>query len=1684
MLDMGLDPDQYDYASPQQTTPSPASPSPAGSSSAGGAFGRGAARGLIPTLGGMGGAALASWALGPEVGLPMSLAAMFAGGLGGAAATGYGQEKAIEHFAPGVAKQLEADAQEHPIASTLGGVASALPVFELSPGQSIRGLSKIPALLRGAGTEAERAAAATAAIQVGMGAGSGVAAPLLEGRAPTAEDIALGAGQGLLFGKPRGWTAKVPGLGGLHPTQETPTEEVPPLADHGPREGTDSERMSAAMGEVARDRRLFDIGRRENAGLTPSLAPERPIPTGIRIGENTAVEPQPGLEPVGTSTGGDRAVGGEEPKVFSAELNDIQRMQREVSDLEVLSKNPALTIAQRILAGQELTDAKARLASAGGLERQRAQATQGQLSVADRNELAAIRLNLTQQPAAPAAVPARDLPLPISANETALPPDTHVGQTPGTGVPAPLTHPDPSVAAELQRISASQAVPSDKKAPVLVTPEPTPTTAAGESGIMGKPSAVATEAEKVPAGKSSTQLTLGPKAAKPFIDFAKSIHAEDVMHKKDEHGKEDYGIETQPHITALYGLTEHDPAPVAAAVANHGPIEVTLGKMSVFDTPDADVLKVDVSGDSLHDLHNKIANLPNEQTYPTYKPHLTIAYLKKGAGKKYAGDARFEGQKLIFDALTHSPPSEIREQTGTTELPLASRQMATVASRPLAELLTDPKNRAVYEMLMDLAAKHNVSVESKSTLTTPEGQLAAGLAEWRKRVATLNVNKLGTDTLAHEVGGHIIFEDMLLSNDPAVRSLAERGLLLMGSRERMAQALGTRMTDLAGMRVEGLTLKRFTTWMKDFVSYIKTKWGNANETDFANLLARRILSDGPYDPMPGVTANTPELQYQRVVTTDAATRAEVEAQLRKADEVKDWTLPGVRSIVDSVKARVGQAAGKALAGAEQLGQTFAGSFRHPFVSGLKSLTAAERANVDRYVYSVKAGEGTVDPSLPTLSPKEQNFVENVLRPHMQTIADTVEATGKRIDEDGALRTIKRNPWWVPDVPRQDVLWLVSQKSNTPKAQALLSDMYQHMQDKLGLPSLEAARDMYANKKIQQAMLAGGGSTEYGPISRPAGIGLPDSWRAPLDEALPRYSDRAGKALGFFKAFNENPEASYQLGIEGQDGTAPDRPPNYTGGTFTEDTAVKQALKVLKGDYEAVDQNINIVNRTAKTLSLQTLTGLADALTAWTQILPDMRPKDLPILLKMWSDIPRGIQNAVRMGRAKDQSIALGELGTEGTHYAGLSKVVQGFHKLADGINAVTGRNALELFSRGATMNAGEMLAWSKLGDAFSPAASKADRRSAVLFFREHAPEGWERTLGDAVQNRTVHDSPEVARIMDEAAAHVVDNAQGTYGIRGLPGVALTGHLAPFLSLAKWNIEKFNTFNRTVVGAARRGNLTPLLTTAFGAIGGGTMVELMREWLTRRKPSDASWSEIIDAGGTGLPYKMAALAGWSGYGGIATEIGKQITDLATGRPPQGFRFPAISFVSNVSERLGQASVAVNNGENPFDVAMQLAAQLTKDNVQVARAGLAWTEQGGADVKRANTLRDVNVFNRESGQPIKAIGSAIDTNPFLNADQRAFGRSEDIGTIMKMAPALVNEAFQRGGGDINRVKQLLNSARNSGSDLLPSMEAQPQRFMQFINFIRRSQGDEAANAAMQDYARKQGLDAVRRDLIPRL
>ena len=133
---------------------------------------------------------------------------------------------------------------------------------------------------------------------------------------------------------------------------------------------------------------------------------------------------------------------------------------------------------------------------------------------------------------------------------------------------------------------------------------------------------------------------------------------------------ESYGLEEQPHCTILYGIHEDevDPEVITNVIeSNLYPIEVPITNIDIFEQDDYDVVKynIDVNEDlqKFRDIFEK--NFPNTQTFPDFKPHMTIAYVKPGTGKKYKRRLQ-KPFNVIFDKAVYSWHGDEEDPEATT----------------------------------------------------------------------------------------------------------------------------------------------------------------------------------------------------------------------------------------------------------------------------------------------------------------------------------------------------------------------------------------------------------------------------------------------------------------------------------------------------------------------------------------------------------------------------------------------------------------------------------------------------------------------------------------------------------------------------------------------------------------------------------------------------------------------------------------------------------------------------------------------------------------------------------------------------------------------------------------------------------------------------------------------------------
>jgi hypothetical protein len=101
-----------------------------------------------------------------------------------------------------------------------------------------------------------------------------------------------------------------------------------------------------------------------------------------------------------------------------------------------------------------------------------------------------------------------------------------------------------------------------------------------------------------------------------------------------------YGRPQAIHTTVLFGIRQTNVVKrIQTVLRKFSPREFTVTGISSFGTaPDYDVLKLDLDGSDLYQLHDLLAQeFPDYYETHEFHPHMTLAYVKKGVADRVLG---------------------------------------------------------------------------------------------------------------------------------------------------------------------------------------------------------------------------------------------------------------------------------------------------------------------------------------------------------------------------------------------------------------------------------------------------------------------------------------------------------------------------------------------------------------------------------------------------------------------------------------------------------------------------------------------------------------------------------------------------------------------------------------------------------------------------------------------------------------------------------------------------------------------------------------------------------------------------------------------------------------------------------------------------------------------------------------
>lgn len=147
-----------------------------------------------------------------------------------------------------------------------------------------------------------------------------------------------------------------------------------------------------------------------------------------------------------------------------------------------------------------------------------------------------------------------------------------------------------------------------------------------------------------PYGTVQAELPESSPAALALASVREEIAAEDLACSSPDTGP--------PHITLRYGIQDEDVSAIKALLMGISPFTVTLGPISSFPpsaTRAVAVIIATIDCPELHKLYQRLGSVVDfAEPVHDYSPHITVAYVKPEAAKKYVGNQITAGHTFLI----------------------------------------------------------------------------------------------------------------------------------------------------------------------------------------------------------------------------------------------------------------------------------------------------------------------------------------------------------------------------------------------------------------------------------------------------------------------------------------------------------------------------------------------------------------------------------------------------------------------------------------------------------------------------------------------------------------------------------------------------------------------------------------------------------------------------------------------------------------------------------------------------------------------------------------------------------------------------------------------------------------------------------------------------------------------------
>jgi 2'-5' RNA ligase len=187
----------------------------------------------------------------------------------------------------------------------------------------------------------------------------------------------------------------------------------------------------------------------------------------------------------------------------------------------------------------------------------------------------------------------------------------------------------------------------------------------------------------------------------------------------------DEGFGPDPHVTILYGLGDDQEREATEILKKAGPLKAKIDAVDTFENDDYDVVIFRLESEDMQRVHDELDTLPNDNEWPEYKPHMTIAYVQPGLGRKYADrlESDLVGKNFVANQAEFSNTADDRVvvdlREGTTEaFENLSEQSPLFGTDVLTEEPDEAQIMGALYPVLNRTNRRVVSINSASGQTT------------------------------------------------------------------------------------------------------------------------------------------------------------------------------------------------------------------------------------------------------------------------------------------------------------------------------------------------------------------------------------------------------------------------------------------------------------------------------------------------------------------------------------------------------------------------------------------------------------------------------------------------------------------------------------------------------------------------------------------------------------------------------------------------------------------------------------------------------------------------------------------------------------------------------------------------------------------------------------------------------